>query len=71
LKSLIATFGENFPRIKIGIANELLARMDSADFVLARFNKTEAENLPQIFTLCEQFAENFVQNRLQNDKKSI
>lgn len=71
LKSLIATFGENFPRVKIGIANELLARMDSADFVLAKFNKAEAENLPQIFTLCEQFAENFVQNRLQNDKKSI
>lgn len=71
LKSLISTFGEEFSRIKIGIANELLPRMNSADFVLNEFSKTEAEKLPQLFEVCERFVEDFVRNEFENTKVSI
>lgn len=71
LKSLISVFGKDFPRVKIGIANDFLAKMDSADFVLAKFNKAESENLPKIFEICEDFVENFAKNSFENMKKSI
>lgn len=71
LKSLVSVFGKDFPRVKIGIANDFLAKMDSADFVLAKFNKAESENLPKIFEICEDFVENFAKNSFENTKKSI
>ena len=71
LKSLISTFGKDFPRIKIGIANDFLAKMDSADFVLAKFSKAESEKLPQIFEICEGFVFNFAKNKFENSRKSL
>ena len=71
LKSLISVFGKDFPRVKIGIANDFLAKMDSANFVLAKFSKAESENLPKIFEICEDFVKNFAKNSFENTKKSI
>lgn len=71
LKSLIATFGEDFARVKIGIANDLRARMDSADFVMSKFTKNEAETMPKIFEIAEDFIEKFARNQHQNEKKSV
>ena len=71
LKSLISTFGKDFPRIKIGIANDFLAKMDSADFVLAKFSKAESEKLPQIFEVCESFVDEFLKNEFSSHKISI
>lgn len=48
IKSLIQHCGENFSRIRIGIKNELLERIDSADFVLGKFNKDEQACLPEL-----------------------
>lgn len=70
LKSLIGTFGQDFARMRIGVSNELRARMDTADFVLSKFSKTEMEALPEIFEIAEELTQNFIQNRLQNEKKS-
>ena len=71
LKSLISVFGEDFSRIKIGIANDFLAKMDSADFVLAKFSKAESEKLPQIFEICESFVVDFSKDKFKNTKRSI
>lgn len=71
LKSLISVFGEDFSRIKIGIANDFLAKMDSADFVLAKFSKAESEKLPQIFEICESFVVDFSKDKFENTKRSI
>ena len=71
LKSLISVFGEDFSRIKIGIANEFLPRIGAMNFVLAKFSKNESEKLPQIFEICEDFVEEFVKDSLQNDKRSV
>lgn len=49
IKSITEHLGtEEFPRLKIGVANELTEKMDTADFVLTRFSKEEQEELPQI-----------------------
>lgn len=71
LKSLISVFGEDFPRIKIGIANDFLPIIGAMNFVLAKFSKSESEKLPQIFEVCEDFVEKFAKDSLKNDKRSI
>ncbi len=48
IKSLIQHCGADFKRIRIGVRNELLEKMDSADFVLAKFNKEEQASLPEL-----------------------
>lgn len=45
VKSLIQNIGEDFGRVRIGIANEYSSKADSADFVLQRFSKSEQANL--------------------------
>ena len=71
LKSLISVFGEDFSRIKIGIANEFLPRIGAMNFVLAKFSKSENEKLTQIFEVCEDFVEDFAKDSLENNKHSI
>ncbi len=48
IKSLIQHIGEDFRRVRIGIKNDLLQKQDSADFVLAKFNKDEQAKLPDL-----------------------
>ena len=71
LKSLISVFGEDFPRITIGIANEFLPRIGAMNFVLAKFSKSESEKLTQVFEICEDFIEEFAKDSLQNNKRTI
>ena len=46
VKSLIKHIGEGFARIRIGIGNEHSEKLESADFVLAKFSKDEQTHLP-------------------------
>lgn len=48
LKSIIGACGPDFARVRIGIANEQLARTDAADFVLNRFSAKEKTHLANI-----------------------
>lgn len=48
LKSIISHIGNDFKRLRIGIKNDLLEKMDSADFVLAKFSAAEKKQLPEI-----------------------
>lgn len=50
IKSLIQHCGEDFGRIRIGIGPKTPEQMDSADFVLQKFNKTEQEHLEALST---------------------
>jgi len=46
IKSIIQYLSsEEFNRIKIGVRNELVDRMDTADFVLSRFSKDEEDQI--------------------------
>lgn len=48
LKSLIAHCGEDFVRVRIGVG-PCPAHMDKADFVLGRFNRSDAKDLEPVF----------------------
>lgn len=48
LKSIIQHIGEDFARIRIGIGPKTPEQMDTADFVLQDFSKTEQKKLPKI-----------------------
>lgn len=45
IKSLVSHLGEDFGRIRVGIGNKFSDKVDSADFVLQKFSKTEQESL--------------------------
>ncbi len=50
IKSLIEHLGENFGRVRVGVGPKTPAQMDSADFVLGKFNteeQTQIKNLLQ------------------------
>ena len=48
IKSLIKHCGDDFARVRIGVASETLNKMDSADFVLAKFNSDEKKSVPML-----------------------
>jgi PTH1 family peptidyl-tRNA hydrolase len=48
VKSVIQHLGEEFGRIRIGIANEISERADSSDFVLSKFSKKELEQVQSL-----------------------
>jgi len=48
IKSIIAAIGEDFARIRIGIANQHTAQKDAADFVLEKFTPEERERIDEI-----------------------
>jgi PTH1 family peptidyl-tRNA hydrolase len=48
VKSLIQHLGEDFGRLRLGVANDKLSQKDSADFVLSKFSKEEQGNLSAI-----------------------
>ncbi|HET6863624.1 MAG TPA: aminoacyl-tRNA hydrolase [Candidatus Saccharimonadales bacterium] len=48
LKSLIQHLGDDFGRLRIGVAAATYEKADAAEFVLGKFNKEEATGLNQI-----------------------
>lgn len=50
VKSLIAHLGANFTRVRVGVANELLAHHPTDAFVLSRFAADEEKALPPLLT---------------------
>lgn len=50
IKSLIQHCGEDFGRVRVGVANEFSGKVDSADFVLQKFSKDEQGNLKALST---------------------
>ena len=50
IKSIIQASNDNFGRIRMGIGPKKPDQIDTADFVLGKFSKAEAENLNEIKT---------------------
>lgn len=66
VKNLIAHFGtENFPRLRLGIGNELLDVMPTEEFVLNKFSKDEEKALPEILEKATKTVEDFLTNGLE------
>ena len=53
LRSIIATIGEDFPRLRVGVGRP---EFDSIDHVLGTFNETERQGLPHIIDAATQGA---------------
>jgi PTH1 family peptidyl-tRNA hydrolase len=72
LKSLIAHLGEDFGRVRIGIKNEFVENIDSADFVLQKFSTEEQGHLKalkkEVVVLLNEYV---VSDRLYADTRSF
>lgn len=63
IKSINASGGETTKRLRIGVGNELRARMGDTDFVLGRFSKDEKEALDtSILPKCLEVIDEFIQD---------
>ncbi len=60
IKSLIKHTHNEFWRIRLGIGPKKPAEIDSADFVLQKFSKTEASKLPAIATEAENLLSDYL-----------
>lgn len=60
IKSLIAHIGDNFARIRVGIANDHSGQQDASDFVLGRFSQQEQEQTGEVARHALDFIEHFV-----------
>ncbi len=49
IKSVSAALGEDYPRLRIGIANENSENTDASDFVLKNFSKAEQGSFKELF----------------------
>lgn len=71
IKSLNASLGEDYKRLRIGIYNPLRDRIADADFVLAKFTENEKNALADIYRLAAGFIDDFVIGSFENTKRSI
>lgn len=60
IKSLIIHCGDDFYRLRAGVANGLSDKAKSEDFVLGKFTKKEQEILPQIYTIVNEMLTDFI-----------
>jgi PTH1 family peptidyl-tRNA hydrolase len=60
IKSIIKHIGKEFPRLKIGVKNQLLNDMDQSDFVVAKFTKEEVKNIPSIISEASELINEFI-----------
>lgn len=67
IKSIINHCGEDFHRIRIGIANQYTDQYTSDVFVLNQFNREEQNMLPNIFKSVTEYVETFVRDELRPD----
>lgn len=67
VKNLIQHFGtENFARLRLGTANELLDVMPTEEFVLSKFSKSEEIEIPKILEKASNEIENFLKDGVKN-----
>ncbi len=72
VKSLISHIGEDFGRVRVGIGPKIPEQIDSADFVLAKFNENERENLQPITNeVSALLVEYIFGGQLMNETRSV
>lgn len=71
IKNIISCIGGNFARIRVGIANELLAHYSKEDFVLGRISKDELARIPVITEHVYKFLTDFIQEDKSFEHASV
>lgn len=64
IKSIIASIGDDFARLRIGIGGE--TPQEAADYVLSRFNRAEAKKIHTIATHCSDLMLAFIDGRFEH-----
>jgi PTH1 family peptidyl-tRNA hydrolase len=60
IKSINASIGTNYHRIRIGIANDQRPMIDDSDFVLGKFSLEESEKIPEIINKATDIIDSFI-----------
>jgi len=71
IKSLNAHLGDQYARVRIGIATPHRELVDDADFVLGKFTPDEKNALPAIYQQTERFVHHFIQNHFAATKVTV
>ncbi len=71
IKSLSSHLGQQYARIRVGIYNDLRARTPDANFVLGKFSREEAEQLPAIAKKVTEFATDYLHDTFPLTKVSV
>ncbi len=67
VKSLNASIGEDYKRLRIGIWNDLRDHGNDIDFVIGKFSKSESDRLPDIYELAVEQIKRFIANEHTDD----
>ncbi len=70
IKDLNAHLGEDYSRIRVGIAQEG-RRSSDIDFVLSPFNETEATKLQEVFAITDGLIDDFIQGNFEPTSHKI
>lgn len=71
IKSVSQHIGQNYARIRIGIANEFLTPASASDFVLGRLSTEESKKLPEITKAAHTLINSFVHQDTTFEHTSI
>jgi PTH1 family peptidyl-tRNA hydrolase len=71
LKDLIAHIGEDFWRLRIGVANEYRGINDAADFVLSNFTKDELATISSSTTRYFLILDSFIDGSIESHSASL
>lgn len=64
LKSIDNLIGEDYSRIRIGVANEHREKTEASEYVLKQFPKKELEQLPKLFEQTNELITKFIDGSL-------
>lgn len=73
LKSIIKHLGEDFSRIRVGVANKHKDTTESSDFVLAKFDSQEKESVPLLIRESAAIIEEWIagQNQIPTETRTV
>jgi PTH1 family peptidyl-tRNA hydrolase len=71
LKSVSAAIGEEYARLRIGVANKQRDKLDASEFVLKNFSRTELKKLPDIWPTTNEYIMKFIDGNFKPDSKTL
>lgn len=71
IKSIIATLGADFARIRLGINHQERHRIPDVDFVLSKFSRQDEKIVDEVITQVVNLASDFVAGKFQADTLTL
>jgi peptidyl-tRNA hydrolase, PTH1 family len=71
IKNIVQHVGEDFARVRVGIANDHTPAADAADFVLGRLTKEESEQWPHVVRQASELVYQFIDPNKKFEHMSV